>query len=829
MTLNKFVLGLFLLLIIFNYSKAQENRGKGQGKGNQGRAMQGSATVYGTLSDNATRSHVEYANVMLYRAKDSSLVNGTITDKKGRFVLKNVPIGNFYLVAKFIGYKTLKLPAFKITPNQAEHNFGEIFIETESQDISEVTVAAEKKLIEFSFDKKIVNVEKNLTTAGGTALDVMQNIPSVTVDADGVVSLRGSSNVSVLIDGKPSVITGSKLDQIPASAIENVEIITNPSAKYSPDGMSGIINIKLKKKISKGFNGIASVGLGTWQKYNTSINMNYSFEKLNLFFSWDFRKDYREGFGRGNTFQYFNGVNTNMAQRSEFERFGTNNSIKFGADYALNPSSSVTFTGNLGQSKSDRKEDLVYETYNEKYITQDYYTQDGQEDDRELSADLSLNYKKNFKKKDQALTADFQYTNSGNKESNDMLQSLYLDEAVPYDYIKSSLLNETTRNNFQMGNVQINYNNPIDSISKFEVGYHGTLRITDNDYRYDTLFNDFLNRSVYLPSINHFVYREQTSAVYGTYANTFKSVQVQLGIRAEYAERLSEQKTQSIDYSDYYVSVFPTLHVARKLGRIHEVMLSYSRRLNRPDGHSLNPFVDRTRAGMISYGNPKLKPEYFNSYEIGHSLQLKKTSLFSTLFYRQIDDVIKRYVFLDSVGMRNMTFLNMTKGISSGLEFILDQEVMKGWRINANFSYFYSKIDGTNIDNSLTNENFGWTAKLSSNTILKDGLSFQVSGNYRSPMLTPQGEMAASWNVDLAFKKDIFKEQASISFRISDVFNTQQFNVKMSDTNLSGNMVRKRESRVAFLTLSYKINEGIKQRQRKRAQENFGSEDRESF
>ncbi|MBI5219939.1 MAG: TonB-dependent receptor [Bacteroidia bacterium] len=817
----KSILFPIAILLIFTFAlTAQEHKGQGKdqdaGRGNPNTQNAGFGTVYGTVTDAEGTHPVEYANIVLYRAKDSTMINGTITDRKGKFTLKNIAAGKFYIVVKFIGFKTQILPSFLITPKESTVNTGSIKLDVDTKSIGEVTVTSEKKLIEYNFDKKVVNVEKNITTAGGTAVDVMQNIPSVTVDADGVVSLRGSTNVTVLIDGRPSSLTGAKLEQIPASSIENIEIITNPSAKFSPDGMSGIINIKLKKKISKGLNGLATLGYGTWEKYSGSVNLNYSMEKLNIFGSYDARSDLRGGYGKSDASQTFNYQTTYINQYADNSRTRLSNNFKIGADYAFNPTITMTLTGLFNMDQSKRTEDLYYSEFNTQHVLDKYYTQKGVEAEDDKSYEVSFNYKKNYAKKDQAFTADIMFTNSLSNESNDMTPQPYTLNLLPDYSSPLTRQNETTLNNYKMGNVQLNYNHPIDSLSKFEAGYQGIIRNMDDDYHYDSLLystNDWLST---FNTKDHFIYTEQVHAIYGTYGNTIKKFQIQVGLRLEQALRKSEQRTQNITYSDGYFSPFPTVHISRKVGKINEFMLSYSRRINRPDPHSLDPFVDRTRPGMISYGNPKLKPEYVNSYEIGHALELKKTSVYSTIFYRQIDDVIKRYTFLDTItGIKNMTQLNMAKGISYGVEFILDREIFKWWRVNANFSYFYTKIDGTNVDNSLTNDNISWTAKLSTNATLKKGFNIQLTGNYRAPMVTPQGAMTATYNVDIALKKDLFNEQAAVSLRVSDIFNTQKFETSNSGAGFSAHFIRKRESRVAFLTFTYKINGGIKQRQKK--------------
>jgi hypothetical protein len=352
MKLKEFFI-LFFTFIILASASAQNKPGMGNGT----TPPQGFGTVSGTIIDKESGQIVEYANIVLFRVKDSTMVTGSITDTKGKFRIEKVPFGQYYATASFIGYNQLKVSNIKVNPKSPDADLGKISLESASTGLSAVTITGERRTMEYTLDKKVVNVEKDITSMGGTAIDVLKNVPSVTVDIDGGVALRGSSNVTILIDGRPSGITGTSLDQLPASSIETVEVITNPSARYNPEGMSGIINIKLRKKRELGLNGILTLNAGTGDKYNGSLNLNYNVKKFNFFASEDIRFDRREGWGTSNRTTFINDSTSLTSANNDNWRKHNSNGFKLGVDMALTPTQNLTLSyyRNRGDNSSEEK------------------------------------------------------------------------------------------------------------------------------------------------------------------------------------------------------------------------------------------------------------------------------------------------------------------------------------------------------------------------------------------------------------------------------------------------------------------------------------------
>jgi len=781
-----------------------------------------SGEIKGKIIDQATSQPVEYANILLLKTKDSSMVSGIITNNKGEFILDKIPAGIYYLKISFIGYKDLKTSIFKITPNEPSINLGEIKLVAGTSNLSGVNITADKKLIEYTLDKKVVNVEKNLTTGGGTAVDVLQNVPSVQVDDEGTVSLRGSSNVSILIDGRPSTLSGSSrnaiLEQIPASTIESIEIITNPSAKYNPEGMTGIINIRLKKRTDTGLNGNVSLSYGVKDRYNGSLNLNYNKGKFNFFTAIDGRWFKMQGYG-DMLRKAFNGDSvTYDHQHTDNRREMINKSIKGGFDYYINKKNSITFSYQLSKNDATRDGNTYNLTQRTDLLPTFYQTKLLSEPENNTEHVFTFFYKRNFNKPKQELTADISYRlNNFDEEENYTTDIDSFASGVYFPYSLFTQKTHTDGNNKQL-NAQLNYVHPLNDKMKIEGGYHAIVRYVDSDFHFYDLNTNFWTLD---PSKNnHFVYTENIQALYAMYSSEWKKFSFQLGGRLEQALTTAEQKTDGKEYKNDYMSFYPSVHVSYKLPKDNEMQLSYSRRVSRPDFHSLNPFRDYDDVWMVSYGNPSLKPEYTNSFELGHTKYWKKTSLYTNVYYRFMNDIIRRYSFVDVNGITNSTSMNLSTGKAYGIDFVLDHEILKWWKSNISFSYFRTVIDGSNVESGLESDNYSWTSKLNSTMNLPWGINLQFNVNYRGPIVTPQGEIKEMYFADIAAKKNILKERGSISVRLSDMFNTQKFSVTNSGTNFESEMIRKRTSMLLFITFTYKINGGIKQRPARKQNDN---------
>lgn len=810
------IFGVVLFLVPSNFIFAQHSR-QGNYQGNGDGVPTG--TVKGVIINSTTSEPLGYAYVVLFKAMDSSMVSGGITDTTGTYRLEKIPFGKYYLAINLIGHKPLKISNIIINPKNLLKVLDTTRLDPTSATLTTVEIKGNKDVVQYTLDKKVINVEKSLVTAGGSAVDVMQNIPSVTVDIDGNISMRGSGNITVLVDGKPSGLTGMSrsaiLEQIPASAIESIEIITNPSAKYDPDGMSGIINIVLKKKKEKGYHGVITLNAGTGDKYNGSLSFNYSKNKLNIFSSFDARQNNSTGSSDFYRELNFNDTLSYVNQLSKSMRKGFSYNVKFGFDYSINDKNSLTVSALYGKSSRDRDNTETSLATDYLHNFSNYYETVNNEAEDGTSIDYMFNYKKTFAKKGRSITVDAVYSTGNDREDNLQKLQYYNQDLSPANATPdlTRIANDDKDNNF---NIQMDYSNAISKTSKYEIGAKSSIKKIDNDYKYNQFSYTITDWNLNTDISNRFLYDENINAMYGTYSNTINLFEFQAGLRFEKAFTEATQKTTDTSFTKNYFSIFPTMHLNYKLKNDNSLQLSYSRRVNRPSYQMLNPFVDISDPLMRHYGNPDLDPEYIDSYELGHLKYWDKFSVNSSVFYRQINNIIQRYATIDSLGIQNVTSMNLSKGLSYGFEFVVQSDITKWWKLNVSYSYFKTEVQGSPDGTELTNSNYSWTAKLNSNMTVMKNLDIQITGNYRAPMVQLQGTMQAMYSADIAMKKDILKNKASISFRLSDIFNTQQFNMHRTGTNFIIDMKRKRESRVAYIGFTYKINGGQKGKDKKK-------------
>ncbi len=775
--------------------------------------------ITGNVIDKKAGIPVEYANVVLFKTKDSTMVNGVVTDKKGNFRFEKVPFGSYYVKANFIGYKPGFIRDIMIKPDAPIKSLGDLLIETTSTMIEGANITAEKEQMEYNLDKKVVNVDKNLSLAGGTAIDVMQTIPSVTVDVEGTVSLRGSSNVTILVDGRPSAFTS--LDQLPASMIERVEIVTNPSARYDPDGMSGIINIVLKKKKEPGYNGLVSVNLGTHDKYMGSVNLNYRYNKINVFANYDLRYFSMNGNSTNLRESWFNDTSSFLDQYNRSLRHGKFHNVKAGIDYFINDFNTLSLSGSY-HMRAFETDDLYKNTstdYN--HALTDYYERFADGLNASTGYEVNVNYKKTFEQKNREWTIDGALETHKNEADQDM-------KLQPYDlnmqYIDQTeyQMSYTFNDNYE-GQIRTDYVQPIGK-GRLETGYKFDFDHNNQDYQLSNLDSLQTNWLLDSNTSNHFIYNEQIHAIYGIYSNSVKKFKYQFGIRLEESFAKGNQVTQSSKFNRDRFGWFPTIHLQYEFSDHHALQLSYSRRVNRPGVRQLNPFTNYSDPLNLSTGNPYLEPEYINSLELGYDLNIKGTGISPTIFYRQNTGMISRVTTLDTNGVSHTTYENLNNGTSYGIELVFTQKLFKWWKVSANGSYFRQQYEGDNVSTQASSS-YSWTAKINSSWTPMKGFDIQGSFYYNSPVVTAtggsdryfsggagQGKLSENYWFDLGMKKDFFKGALSVSLRASDLFKTQKFNSISWGSNYTTTTERHRDSQVFFLGLTYKINGGGKKK-----------------
>ncbi len=785
-----------LAIIFFSINiliQAQQNR-------NNFNKMDGfNGTVTGKVLDSQTNAPVEYANITIYRVRDSQLVNGAVTNQEGKFIIEKVNPGKYSARISFMGYTNFTIDSFLVTPKSLNIDLGIIKLSPKSVSTQEVVVTGQKDMITNNLDKRVVNVDANIASSGGSALDVMQNVPSVTVDADGGVALRGSKNVTFLVDGKPSGLAGVSgsdvLTQIPASSIESIEIVTNPSAKYDPEGTAGIINIVLKKKTNLGVNGIISLNAGTGDRYNSSLNLNYRNSGFNLYGSYDSRFFNMVGEGNTNRISNYNGVTSVLNQQSNDKRKNQMHNVSLGADYYPDDYNTFTLLFRYRNMGMDNHSLLDNQNFDETNTLSRDYTRTSSNDRNIKGLEYDLNYKRSFEKKGHEIIADINYSDHSADFDGDINQ-------LEKGFSSPALQKSNTGNTQKMLTFQVDYVNPLDDFGRIEAGLKGDVKDLTSDQDYYDFSYDLNSWVDNLSQKNRFGLKEQIYAAYGIYSNILWGIQYQVGLRAEKVFTDITQELNNSSYNNDYISIYPTIHLKSELSAGQEISLSYSRRVDRPNNRQLNPLVDYSDSTNIVAGNPYLKPQYINSYEFGHSVFFGKVSLASTLFYRQTDDVINMITTLEKPGVTKTTFENISKSMNYGLEVIGNIPFFEWWRLNANFSFFKAEFKGPD----LSNDNYTWMTRVNSNFFLSKDFFFQLIANYNAPTIMAQGKMKEQFSADVALRKDFMDGKLSLNFRVSDIFKTRKFDNETYGTGFNTISHRSMDSRAAFLGISYKLN-----------------------
>jgi outer membrane receptor protein involved in Fe transport len=805
------LLVLLVLLTITNNIFAQTN--PRQQRGQQMAAAEGILT--GQLIDNQTKQKIEYGNLVLFSFRDSSMAAGTISDSEGQFLLENLKYGMYYLRASFIGYSDRIIDSIRITPQSPRLDLGVISLDESSIILSNIVVTGERDMIINNLDKKVINVDKDLTVIGGTGVDVVQNIPSVSVDVDGNVSYRGNQNIRILIDGKPSELlglgSGDILSSIPAVDIESVELVTNPSARYDPEGTGGILNIILKKKIEGGLNGTISATAGTGDKYNGSMNLSYRISSINFFGSFDSRMSQNDTWGNSlRTNNIINNVSyLDQSSDGMFERMGYN--FTTGIDYIPDNYNTITFSFRGRRNNWDNNGIVQNTTLNSLNEITRYFERASDNNRRMRAFNYTLSYKRTFDTKGAELTSEIVLGDFKMDRNENFVQSNFNVDKQPTgepDLLQRGL----SDNKNKQWTIQTNYINPIEGFGRIETGFQISLRNfnSKNDYlNFNYNSNSWLND---LSRKRNFEYKENIYAAYGIYSNSYQDFKYQVGLRAEQADVAGDELLDPTSFKKNYFAVYPTVHLVQSLPDFQELQLSYSRRVSRPHNRILNPYVDRSDSLNISYGNPELDPEFINSLELGYSKLFGRSAITSSVFYRNTQDAISDYTIVRDDGVTETTWRNLAKNVSYGLELTASSPIFEWFRANASFTYFRNKFEGF----ELSNEDYSWMTRLNTTISPAKDFNFQVNMNYNAPGFSLQGKTREQFTADFAMRKDFMNGQLSLTFRVSDVFNTRKWESETFGPNFLTTSYRRFESRVAYLGISFRLSPNNNNRDRER-------------
>lgn len=764
--------------------------------------------ITGTILEKNSEIPLEFANVAIYNKKDSALVTGGITDENGVFEINNLSDGDYYLVANFIGFNEKNVPDIRIDRGSRIYHTGAINLAAAAVALSEVNVVADKAAVEYKLDKKVVNVSQVISAIGGTAVDVLENTPSVQVDIEGNVSLRGSGNFTVLIDGRPSVLSGSDaLRQIPSSAIENIEIITNPSAKYEPDGAAGIINLVMKKNTMNGLNGIVNASVGTGEKYRGDFMLNYRFEKINLFFGADWRDEINNGEMTLKRETYYNDTTEFLDINGDRNWIRSGHSFKGGADFYLGANTTLTLSGETGIAERANEgggrtknftipdSETVYSISEETAKRKnDFYT-------------LNMNFQHKFDDDGHRIDASVFYADETGTDNEMEGELLANKDFVPTNEYLSNVSTLETEDEQDI-RLKLDYTYPFSNDGRFEAGYQGRLERENEalDFRdFDQQSNSWVVNNEYSSSTD---FQRDIHAAYSTYSNKIGKFAYMAGLRGELTIREIENTGADNVSTLNRFDLFPTAHFSYNASKTADLTASYSRRINRPSGRNLDPTPNYYNRYTIRFGNPDLKPEYTNSYEMGVMKRFGEMRSFvsADVFRRVTNNKIDRTQELGQDGISYLYADNFDKDYATGIELTGNLSFSEWLLVNASVDVYDYKITGELNGESIDRQSTNWGGRMNTTLKFSQNSRFQLNAFYRGPSTSAQGERAAMFFTSLSYRQEFMDKKLSATVSLSDPLGTARFERTTYDENFKSWFRMQREPRVVMLTLSYKIN-----------------------
>lgn len=748
-------------------------------------------TIRGKIVDAGSKAPLDYVNVALFKENSEEPSVGVITDDKGNFLLPNVQKGKYFLRISFVGYNTVNIP---LILSDKELNVGEIRLQEDSKTLSEIQVMGQGTQMRFDIDRKVFSVDQNIASAGGSATEVLQNIPSVNVDTEGNISLRNSSNVEVWINGKPSGLTADNraqiLQQMPAESIESIEIITNPSARFNPEGTAGIINLVLKKNRKAGYYGSVSAGIMYSDKNKPGgtlgANINFNSGKFDAYLNIGYRRMNFSGGGNSNRYNLL-GIDTLslLQQNSLSNRSFGGVFMRGGVDYRLDKKNTFSLSGfgMFGDGNSTSRNDYKLTAFDSKKILRDY-TRNNTDYDTRKGMNLTLDYKYDIDKSGSNFLASVAYSQHVRTSNERYKQTDNLTEKI------SSDISQALEGSNREWLFKADYTQKFTETNRLEAGWQTNI---SNRLSPGSGFDNLKNQEI-KPYYNVFDYNESNHAAYVTYGDRFfDKLSFQAGLRAEYFTRASnyEYKDMNDNWALKSIAIepksnfqlFPSAYLSYSLPNNNELQLNYSRRVNRPRGRQINPFRDYSDSTNISYGNPDLNSEFSSSTELNYIKNWDNHTLSASAYYRFTDNVIQEVSFINQ-GTMESTFMNIAKSTFTGAEFVVKNRLFRVLNLTTSLNFYYNKLDSsvyfnpynTSLSTTIPEQsNFSWTGRIIANMLLGKTTSMQITGDYSGPRILPQGTQKASYSIDLGLRQTFFDRNLSLNFTVRDLLNSRRF------------------------------------------------------
>ncbi len=809
---NKFFALLFLGLISTLFAQ----RPQGGGPGNFSKLK-----LTGIVVDKETQKPLEYTTISLINKRFPERIQGGITDAKGNFNLEVFP-GQYTISIEYIGFDKINIENKVLRENE---DLGRIELEIAAETLQEVELVGERTEVEIRLDKRIYNVGKDITVRGGSVADVLDNVPSVSVDVEGNIALRGNENVRILINGKPSGLVGLSgpqgLRSLPAESIEKVEVVTSPSARYEASGTAGILNIILKKEELEGFNGSFILNGGFPTTYGGNATLNWRTKKLNLFSTTSLRNSESRGGGIFES-ENFNPVRFVNEDR-DYQRFRNSIFFNLGAEYFFNDKTSLTVSGFVRKSNNESNNTTEIENLNASGLVIDRFGRYQFEEEVDNSQQFTANFTKKFDDKGHELIIEFQTEASGEDESD-------LAENTSTFNQESETLEDQSRTLLQMDYVW-----PVNENTQFELGYRGNFSTQETEYNVFDLLESGRTPNVQLT--NFLGFTQNVNAAYTQFGQKIEQFSYLMGLRMEKTHIEIDQRTSNIYKEKDYTDWFPTLNLSFEFSEKENITLGYSRRIRRPRSWSLNPFRSLTSLTFFREGNPDLDPSYSNLYDLGYLKRWDKFTFNGSIYYQKATQVIERITEatgelvvvsedpLVELPQFRSTSINLSENARTGTEFTLTYTPKRRVRISGNFNIFNSETIGSYKGVALDREIISWFARLNSSFPIPFGINTQFNGFYFGPRANAQTESKGVVTFSGALNKPLFNDKATLSFRVSDILNSSKRKSTTETADFRNYTEFQWRQPTYIFTFTYRINERKMDRRRNNRGQNFGDGD----
>lgn len=749
---------------------------------------------------------IAYASIYISKFTDSSNVMGAVTNETGQFIAENLKLGMYLIRVNAMGYSERWFKA-TLTETHITEDLGVIVLTETGKTLKEIEIEAEKKLLESTIDKKVFQVDKSIISQSGSAIDALQQLPNVTTDENGNIQMRGSEGVLILINGKPTGINGANLqtilNQIPANTIEKIEVITNPSSKYDAEGSNGIINIVLKRNKNRGINGNINTQAGTHDKYNISTGLSYNKGKIGLTATYGLRSNLM----RWNGYLYRKLTPEDTIYHFNTRNNGTNtflsHAVSLGADYYFDKFNTLSITGSGTFGRSKNPEWIRYEERDIRDIQSAQFTRFNDIHGQNRFYNLNGQYRKTYLTPQKEFTVSANYTNSNDTTTLNGSNRYSLLHFLPSDSASDKRQN---RNKSYTTNtmLQSDYILPLKKDRKIEAGAKIARRTFDNEMRITKVLPVSEIWGLDSSLSNRFFYSEIINAGYLNFSGNYKDFGYQAGTRVEQTIAKGELKYDGTKVGYQRLDFFPSFYILKKIKKVHEWKVNYTRRIERPSAGQLNPFSDLSDPRNIRKGNPNLKPQFINSYELDYTFNAKKVMTNPGLYYKQTNNLMWRYLTINE-GVNTVSFENIGTSYNIGLDWVTTYTPTKWLNTLTSINVFRNRMKGQIGTFTFDNSNLNANLKQTANFKIKKMVDLQFTYNYRTPFLSPQGQSYIMQWLDMGASMPVLKKKGTVTITLSDIFNTRRFGMDMYLMDVEQSFLRKWETRILYVGFNYRF------------------------